>query len=262
MGKRIHNFESAKQYFEDHNCILVSDSYNHCDAHLEYICECGNSSSITYNEFRHGKRCQKCKFNKISQKGRIPYQQAFDRCAQQGFTLLTTREEYESWDRIDGKNIQVKCKNNHIMTKKAKTVIGKKRESCLLCYRGENHHFYIDGRGFDPGKNRHGDTCNLYRPWKREVHKRDGYKCVLCSTKTSRVLRAHHLNGWKWDVENRYNVDNGITLCYEHHENFHKIYGQSNNTKEQFDQYRAIIEECQPILAGQIGIPLLILSLN
>ena len=74
------------------------------------------------------------------------------------------------------------------------------------------------------------------RVFVRTVMERDEYTCQICY-KTHCKLAVHHLNGYNWDVENRYNPDNGITLCEECHKDFHRIYGRGNNTREQFDEY-------------------------
>lgn len=50
-------------------------------------------------------------------------------------------------------------------------------------------------------------------------------------------LTAHHLDGYSWCKEKRLDINNGITLCKECHEDFHIIYGTKNNTKEQFFEY-------------------------
>ena len=74
------------------------------------------------------------------------------------------------------------------------------------------------------------------RAFVRAVMKRDGYTCQICG-KQHCILAAHHLNGYNWDIENRYNPDNGVTLCYECHMDFHSKYGRGNNTAEQFIEY-------------------------
>ena len=55
--------------------------------------------------------------------------------------------------------------------------------------------------------------------------------------KKKTYLNAHHLDGWDWNKIDRYNVDNGITLCEICHKDFHLMYGYGENTKEQFEEY-------------------------
>lgn len=66
--------------------------------------------------------------------------------------------------------------------------------------------------------------------------KRDDYTCQVTGIKGGR-LNVHHLNGYHWDKENRTNIKNGITLSKKIHRRFHNIYGNYNNTKEQFIEF-------------------------
>lgn len=68
------------------------------------------------------------------------------------------------------------------------------------------------------------------------VMERDDYTCQVCHSKGG-DLAVHHLNGYNWDVDNRYNPDNGVTLCERCHREFHTMFGYGNNTKEQFNEY-------------------------
>lgn len=53
--------------------------------------------------------------------------------------------------------------------------------------------------------------------WSILVRQRDGGKCVLCGKRSKRNA-AHHWIVCKSGGNNtRWNVDNGITLCYGHH---------------------------------------------
>lgn len=72
--------------------------------------------------------------------------------------------------------------------------------------------------------------------WKTSVLKRDDYTCQCCN-KRGGNLNAHHLNGYHWDVEHRHDVNNGVTLCIHCHKEFHKLYGNKNNTREQYEQF-------------------------
>lgn len=74
--------------------------------------------------------------------------------------------------------------------------------------------------------------------WRKEVYERDEYTCQTCRQSLSGCMVAHHLNGYHWDIENRFRVDNGITLCEYCHKEFHSEYGYGNNTKEQFAEYQ------------------------
>lgn len=54
--------------------------------------------------------------------------------------------------------------------------------------------------------------------WSHKVRKRDGYKCDICLSTTE--LTAHHLNSA--DIQNRWSISNGITLCATCHSRFHQ----------------------------------------
>lgn len=73
--------------------------------------------------------------------------------------------------------------------------------------------------------------------WIRDVYKRDNYTCQCCGYDNGGTLTAHHQNSWHWDKDNRFNIENGVTLCESCHHRFHKEYGYKDNTKEQFLEY-------------------------
>lgn len=82
-----------------------------------------------------------------------------------------------------------------------------------------------------------------YREWRRSVFRRDGYTCQCCGTISKAgiekpvYINAHHIKNWKDNPEDRFDVDNGITLCMECHNLFHNEYGRHNNTREQLDEF-------------------------
>jgi hypothetical protein len=78
-----------------------------------------------------------------------------------------------------------------------------------------------------------------HKEWSRKVRERDGYKCVACG-KWTKWCHAHHLDGYDWAVSLREEVANGVALCPGRkgcHLTFHKLYGNQNNTRYQFDEY-------------------------
>ncbi len=68
-----------------------------------------------------------------------------------------------------------------------------------------------------------------YKRWMRAVKKRDG-KCLVCGSTNN--LEAHHIKSFNEYPELRFVVKNGFTMCYEHHIEFHKKYGNKNNRQQ------------------------------
>lgn len=76
-----------------------------------------------------------------------------------------------------------------------------------------------------------------YKKWRTNIFKKDNYTCQCCGDNKGGNLRAHHLDGYDWCEERRMDINNGITLCKECHDNFHYVYGYGGNTKEQFEEW-------------------------
>lgn len=56
-------------------------------------------------------------------------------------------------------------------------------------------------------------------------------------------MNAHHLNAWASFPQERYDVENGVCLCQNCHDRFHDTYGKGKNTKEQFYEFKSLMEE-------------------
>lgn len=56
-----------------------------------------------------------------------------------------------------------------------------------------------------------------YINWRKEVYKRDSYKCKISNSKCCGRIEAHHILSWRDHPELRFNINNGITLCKFHH---------------------------------------------
>ena len=74
-------------------------------------------------------------------------------------------------------------------------------------------------------------TSSQYSEWRTTVFARDEYKCQACFSKSNK-LNAHHIESFSNNKDARMDINNGITLCYRCHSNFHKEFGKVNATKE------------------------------
>ena len=64
-------------------------------------------------------------------------------------------------------------------------------------------------------------TSTKYIEWRLAVYERDGFACVGCGDKRGMNLQAHHILHFASHPNERFNVDNGTTLCRECHGKVH-----------------------------------------
>jgi hypothetical protein len=108
-----------------------------------------------------------------------------------------------------------------------------KRGKPNLGNRGEKSYMWKGGISPERDKIRH---SLKYRKWSWSVMKRDSFKCNK-SGEIGGKLVVHHILNFSDYPELRFEMDNGITLSKVAHEEFHKIYGKKNNTREQLLEF-------------------------
>jgi hypothetical protein len=79
-----HTFEYVSEYFKQQNCKLLSKEYLNNYTKMEYICSCGNKSSVRFSNFQRGNRCMKC-----SRTEKYTFEYIFEYFKQQGCVLLS-----------------------------------------------------------------------------------------------------------------------------------------------------------------------------
>ena len=68
-------------------------------------------------------------------------------------------------------------------------------------------------------KNRENYVRSRLEKWAQEVKNRDGNRCVICGSTDN--LDAHHIIPKRTHPEFEFQVENGVTLCREHHTMVH-----------------------------------------
>lgn len=80
-----------------------------------------------------------------------------------------------------------------------------------------------------------------YIKWRKGVFSRDLYTCQKCGKRNGNgyavKLCAHHILNWKDNPNDRYDINNGITLCEDCHIKFHSEYGKRNNDETQLKEF-------------------------
>lgn len=85
-------------------------------------------------------------------------------------------------------------------------------------------------------------TTKEYKEWRSKVYALDRYTCQCCLKNKKIKKEAHHMYNFSEYKELRYNVNFGVTLCYDCHSmyqpgSFHHTYGTRNNTPQQLEEY-------------------------
>jgi hypothetical protein len=57
----------------------------------------------------------------------------------------------------------------------------------------------------------------LYKEWRNKVYSRDNHQCQWPGCNKKKRLNAHHIKTWANYPALRFLIENGITLCYQHH---------------------------------------------
>lgn len=92
-----------------------------------------------------------------------------------------------------------------------------------------------------------------YRIWRISCIRRDS-TCQICNSLQSR--QVHHLNNAEDHPEQRFNIDNGVTLCRKCHTQYHCNYHRSfreKTTKYDWENFKTLTSYFKEVFTTKIG---------
>jgi hypothetical protein len=81
--------------------------------------------------------------------------------------------------------------------------------------------FHWNWKGGKTPENQKERSSKEYREWRGAVFERDNFTCQICG-QVGGELNAHHIKRWSTNVDERYQIDNGVTLCKKCHDSLHR----------------------------------------
>lgn len=229
MSKKL-TIENVKNVFEEGGCLLISDCYKNNLTKMDYICNCGNYSKISFSNFKNGKRCRKCGHEKtgISRRNSHMYVKKF--FEDNGCKLLSKYYKNNS-TRM---NYICICGNMSEISFGAFQQGHRCRKCGVEKLSGKNSVHYLDDKtDEDRFLDRHYPE---YNNWRTDIYKKDNYTCHKCSQRGV-FLNAHHIQNYATHKKLRLDMSNGITLCKLCHDKFHSKYGKKQNNKNQVEEF-------------------------
>lgn len=259
-GKSKFSYEQVKKYIEEQGCELISRDYKNVISHLEIKFECGHVRKMSFGNFKNGRRCRLCSWERMGKDKRTNVSDIISFLDNNGFGLI----EIEEYKNQKSTNVTYLCKHGHTTTKTVANLFSNPRcKECSRIYMSEN--FSGDkSPNWKGGKTDMRDFMDdKLTEWKKLSMEKSNYCCVVTGDRFDHI---HHLYSFSSIVENvllelgfedsskmtydysseelniiskkiiekHWEYPLGVCLRKDIHMKFHSLYGKSNNTPEQF----------------------------
>jgi len=225
-----YSYKQVKRIFKEQSCELLNKKYKNAQDLLDYKCSCGNVSKILLTHFLRGCKCKKCGSNKTTEKLKYSYNEVKNMFKDKGCELLS-KEYKRTHDVLDYKcncGSFAKIRLSHFLS-------GQRCKKCgIIKMTGENNPRYNFNLSDEDRISRRKIPENEI--WRKEVYTKYDYTCQKCMKRGCK-LNAHHIQNYSTHKELRFDVENGIVFCEKCHKNFHKEYGNKDNTQEQINEF-------------------------
>lgn len=239
---RTFNIDDIKEKLKEMNFVYISGNYENAYSDIEVMCtKHDNVFHTQYSKLLKGYGCAECSKESYYQKRSLDMQTIKTELKRINPTLKILDENYKN----NKAKINVECMicGYNFQSNWSKLKIGRGCKECAYEKRkGAGNPSYNPNLTDEERSTRRlylrGESMIKFR---EGVFKRDNYTCQICK-KHGGKLNAHHLNGYHWFIEGRYDTENGVTLCEKCHLKFHDKYGKKDNTAKQFQEFKKIAQ--------------------
>lgn len=137
---------------------------------------------------------------------------------------------------------QCSCGRKHLVGREYLTSGRSRSCGCLDAERmlGENNHNWNPDLTDEDREDKRITT--EYRGFVRSIFVRDSFACCICGSNSP--IHAHHLNSYAEHPDQRLDKNNAVTLCQDHHREFHSWMGGTGVpcTKRDFYNWANLVQ--------------------
>jgi len=258
-NNKRHSIDFIRGEFANKGYDLISEIYTNANTKLDYLCtHCNTEQSIRYNDLQRGHGCMKCGSLNAGEKMAFSIEDVTRSFADKGYTLLETI--YKSATTP----MRYVCNTHGEQTITYRSILDG--HGCSACFyesnRGEGNPRWLGGL-----KELRDYLRSNTTEWKKKSMEYARYQCELTGI-NSRDMQVHHrypfsnivyntmkqLNLPTYQTIGEYTDDElsiltktfianhdsygyGSVLSRSIHMLFHQLYGNINNTPEQFQEF-------------------------
>lgn len=264
-GKRKLTFNEVKYFIESFEGYkLLSEEYIDSHTKLNIECPLGHIYPVTFNNFKAGHRCNKCMQLIVNNKMKVDFEKLILFFKELDLSPMFIKEDYKNQN----------SKLDYICNKHES--YGIQTTSYNSVYRGKYicNYCNIESKIGENGSNWKGGitTLNKYMreilyDWKKNILQKYNYTCTVTG-QSKHYMEIHHLYNFStilnkttkelnikikrnigdYAVEDlslikeklieKHTLNIGILICKDIHKLFHNVYGNKNNTPEQFEEFK------------------------
>lgn len=235
-----YSVEVISNIIKELDAELIISEYKGIEKGFRYICRCGKEVDTSWIVVRRiikkgvkTLRCKSCRMKEVSN-CRKNFLEIKDSFSNAGLEIIS--KGYKNNNSV----LIVRCVCSEIfITNWLNFHQNGYKSLCKKCNdlnrpKGVKHRWY-NSELTDKDREGRFKRPTEIKKWYKDVLSRFHFTCIMTGVKGK--VSAHHLYSYADTPELRLNIENGVCISRELHEEFHKKYGKGKNTPHQFAEF-------------------------